>query len=146
MRRRVNCEGGELERGWLQEPVRRSVRGTPETDVFRQHTIGPLRQRQVTLRRNHRRYIQQTPNFFDNIQLLRYISSRAIPPLHHTPTYTHKHRETGVTCYISDARAHTHRENARDFFGFDRFHETRRNLAQVNRFFRFHAISSKEIR
>lgn len=71
MRLRVNCEGGELERGWLQEPVRRSVRGTPETDVFRQHTVGPLRQRQVTLRRNHRRYIQQTPNFLI-IYLLRY--------------------------------------------------------------------------
>lgn len=55
---RVNCEGGELERGWLQEPVRRSVRGTSETDVFRQHTIGPLRQREVTLRWNLRRYIQ----------------------------------------------------------------------------------------
>lgn len=63
MRPRVNCEDGEFERGWLQEPVRRSVRGTPETDVFRQHTVGPLRQRQVILRRNHRRYIQQTPNF-----------------------------------------------------------------------------------
>lgn len=60
---RVNCEGGELERGWLQEPVRRSVRGTPETDVFRQHTVGPLRRGEVTLRWNHRRYIQQTPNF-----------------------------------------------------------------------------------
>lgn len=67
----VNCEGGELERGWLQEPVRRSVRGTPETDVFRQHTVGPLRQREVTLRWNLRRYIQQTPNFFI-IYLLRY--------------------------------------------------------------------------
>lgn len=63
MRLRVNCEGGELERGWLQEPVRRSVRGTPETDVFRQHTVGPLRQREVTLRWNLRRYSQQTPNF-----------------------------------------------------------------------------------
>lgn len=60
---RVNCEGGELERGWLQEPVRRSFRGTPETDVFRQHTVGPLRQREVTLRWNFRRYRQQTPNF-----------------------------------------------------------------------------------
>lgn len=63
LRLRVNCEGGELERGWLQEPVRRSVRGTPETDVFRQHTVGPLRRGEVTLRWNHRRYIQQTPNF-----------------------------------------------------------------------------------
>jgi len=31
-----------LEQGLLQEPVRGSVRGTSETDVFRQHTIGPL--------------------------------------------------------------------------------------------------------
>lgn len=53
---RVNCEGGELERGWLQEPVWRSIRGTPETDVFRRHTVGPLRQREVTLRWNLRRY------------------------------------------------------------------------------------------
>jgi len=70
MKLRVNYEGGELERGWLQEPVRRSIRGTPETDVFRRDTVGPLRQREVTLRWNLRRYIQQTP--FDNISAMIY--------------------------------------------------------------------------
>lgn len=91
MHLRVNCEGGELERGWLQEPVWRSVRGTPETDVFRRHTVGPLRQREVTLRWNLRRYIQQTPNFLINIfSCDTRIAADTIPPsythtLEHTP-------------------------------------------------------------
>lgn len=95
-RLRVNCEGGELERGWLQEPVRRSVRGTPETDVFRQHTVGPLRQRQVILRRDHRRYIQQAPNFSDKYIIYTYTAKLYEQPARfrlHTHAYTRACRD-----------------------------------------------------
>lgn len=48
----------QFERGWLQEPVRRSFRRSAATDVFCKRSIGPLRHRQVFLRWNHRRYFK----------------------------------------------------------------------------------------